>query len=698
MDARLVSVNGVKKIQINGEVFEPIAFRSFWPAAHTTRRFHETGMRLMTVFPTGILCSLKVPYSQFGEVWVGEGAYDWQALRKQMDQFVQNAPDAYFALMLQLDTRDWFLKDHPEAGDSFFQIANAAGWDLWREQASQYIRDMLDYLDREYPEKIYSVFVCAGSTCEWINRMPVTYQNPVKKRAFAAWTGGRETPSDEALERASHGMFRDPAQDQAALDYWRFHNEIVADAICHFAKVVKEHSARRLLVGCFYGYVQYCAGGPTASGHQAAHRVFACPDVDMIFSPATYVHRGLESTSGEQLPADSVILNGKLYFCEIDNTAFPANGNPYAQVLQTYAHRRHKSLEETIHYSRREAALTLSRGVAYWWFDMFGGWYDDDRLMAALQKIRQATGRVYAGPVRPVAEVAVLLDGIVAVGDAEFHRASSEWQRHGHHNDPAYANVILHVVFRDDYPPLPGVETLIADEGEALSLPLPGEEPVPEELEELQHYALLRLLRKSSEAQKLYKALGLHGGLDAFVSAFIDNYSRKRRRPAHSGEELASLAESFSRSAIHGELERIISANGHDDAEGGNRARAELAIPDIMQGMMKARIAGEGAQLRRELIINAVLPMALCLAGEEARINLFLWFWSTPAPSKYGILSRRYPSMPQNFVWQQQGMLEYMKEHGRKVNIMKDAVAEYGFGEVLSFYRLGRAPFREEEE
>jgi len=410
MDARLVSVNGVKKIQINGEVFEPIAFRSFWPAAHTTRRFHETGMRLMTVFPTGILCSLKVPYSQFGEVWVGEGAYDWQALRKHMDQFVENAPDAYFALMLQLDTRDWFLKDHPEAGDSFFQIANAAGWDLWREQASQYIRDMLDYLDREYPEKIYSVFVCAGSTCEWINRMPVTYQNPVKKRAFAAWTGGRETPSDEALERASHGMFRDPAQDQAALDYWRFHNEIVADAICHFAKVVKEHSARRLLVGCFYGYVQYCAGGPTASGHQAAHRVFACPDVDMIFSPATYVHRGLESTSGEQLPADSVILNGKLYFCEIDNTAFPANGNPYAQVLQTYAHRRHKSLEETIHYSRREAALTLSRGGAYWWFDMFGGWYDDDRLMAELQKIRRATGRVYAGPVRPVAEVAVLLD------------------------------------------------------------------------------------------------------------------------------------------------------------------------------------------------------------------------------------------------------------------------------------------------
>lgn len=43
-------------------------------------------------------------------------------------------------------------------------------------------------------------------------------------------------------------------------------------------------------------------------------------------------------------------------------------------------------------------------------------------------------------------------------------------------------------------------------------------------------------------------------------------------------------------------------------------------------------------------------------------------------------------------------MLEYIKEHGRRTNIVSEAMKSYNFAEVLGFYRLGKAPFQNEFE
>lgn len=42
------------------------------------------------------------------------------------------------------------------------------------------------------------------------------------------------------------------------------------------------------------------------------------------------------------------------------------------------------------------------------------------------------------------------IDGIQWVGNVEIHCQSSDWKKHGHHNDPAYQNIILHVVYDYD--------------------------------------------------------------------------------------------------------------------------------------------------------------------------------------------------------------------------------------------------------
>ncbi|MDX1429699.1 MAG: DUF2851 family protein [Rhodothermales bacterium] len=44
----------------------------------------------------------------------------------------------------------------------------------------------------------------------------------------------------------------------------------------------------------------------------------------------------------------------------------------------------------------------------------------------------------------------VQIDGVDWVGDVEVHKSSEEWYRHGHHRDPRYNSVILHVTLVAD--------------------------------------------------------------------------------------------------------------------------------------------------------------------------------------------------------------------------------------------------------
>ena len=54
----------------------------------------------------------------------------------------------------------------------------------------------------------------------------------------------------------------------------------------------------------------------------------------------------------------------------------------------------------------------------------------------------------HAGP--DFTNVRVGIGDTLWVGCVEIHLRSSDWERHGHHTDPAYNNVVLHVVYQHD--------------------------------------------------------------------------------------------------------------------------------------------------------------------------------------------------------------------------------------------------------
>ncbi|WP_373811573.1 DUF2851 family protein [Porphyromonas loveana] len=131
----------------------------------------------------------------------------------------------------------------------------------------------------------------------------------------------------------------------------------------------------------------------------------------------------------------------------------------------------------------------------------------------------------------------VRVGNLLWAGNVEIHRRSSDWLRHGHHLDPAYDNVVLHVVETDDCPiphRLSGehipvctmqVDSRVWESAHfMLQAPtLPGCSERLHELSPLEAHAWMdalvveRLERKAAEVDRLYTSTAMDWNATAYI-------------------------------------------------------------------------------------------------------------------------------------------------------------------------------------
>ena len=203
MNVKLTRHLGRLKVDINGKLYEPLSFKSFRPNSNNVSEFYSAGVRLFSVLTTGLTSALGVPYSLFGESWVGEGEYDFSAIDRQMDMFLKNAPDAYFAPMIQIDTRDWYLEEHPDKPNSFTHLSQIAHDEEWRLAAAEYMKAAIRHCEEKYGERIYGYFLLGGTTTEWFSHRDEEASHPIKEAGYRKWTGDDSAclPSLERFNR-----------------------------------------------------------------------------------------------------------------------------------------------------------------------------------------------------------------------------------------------------------------------------------------------------------------------------------------------------------------------------------------------------------------------------------------------------------------------------------------------------------------
>lgn len=283
----------------------------------------------------------------------------------------------------------------------------------------------------------------------------------------------------------------------------------------------------------------------------------------------------------------------------------------------------------------------------------------------------------YEGP--DFQDMAVLHEGTVHIGAGEFHRRASDWYDHGHDHNRAYGSLLLHIVLVDDLPMSVAKWTLVLDRDEILrglrSFRGSGKRATIDlPVEELQHHALLRLLRMTAEADALVQRLGIAEACRAMASVWFERLSRRRHRPFPEG-----LLHMLRQHLPYAPLGLLAMEQAMIDPS--------VLIPSIGHAEQTS-IAGEGRMLRRELFVNAILPVCCATADDARRIVLLQWYWGADSVHSYGALRRRFPSIPQAYVWQQQGLLEFMRHHGTRTSVCSDVIRGYGLADTLGFLRL----------
>lgn len=246
--------------------------------------------------------------------------------------------------------------------------------------------------------------------------------------------------------------------------------------------------------------------------------------------------------------------------------------------------------------------------------------------------------------------IVAIINGIYSIIDGEVHLDALDWVRHRHGSDPNYQKVKLHFVHNNPDLHLPGLINISSREllGYPASPELAAE--ITHHDEGLQDNALLRLKRKSSLAESKINALGFETALAAMLTDFLQRFVCDLKRFPHkvnSPEGLAPDTISQAKEFLHSCRLQYLKAGSLFQYFATNHTKF-------------------GKSLSKELFLNVIFPLALVIANQSNKAQLMAWFWSEKAFQKYGKLTRRFKNAPQEYLWQQQGMLEYIYSNSPK--------------------------------
>ena len=417
---------GVPTLFINGEPQPALAYMTYFQENNEYESFTLAGYELFSLpvfFSTRGINTLSniSPFEQ--GIFEIKGEPNFEIFDQNIETILEQNSNAYILPRMNISMPTWWEEENPtevnitEDGESKRESFYS---EKWRKDAGELVLQFIKHINQsDYRDRILGYQIACGNTEEWFHFDLNGGIGPAAERGFEAFI--KQMYPDEVGDYDGLPKFKsDNEVITDDLHHWRFLefcSLAVADAISYFSGLVKEATNYQLIVGTFYGYGLEVYN--SLYGTHALNYLLDNENIDFFCSPNSYQFQRKAGIDWPDMTVtDSMKLHNKFYFAECDIrtslTKWINDSREGAALEGTYNSELWfgpKTIEDSLQLIRKTFTRQLIKGNGLWWFDMWGGWFENETIMEEMKAYEEiATVALHDKKRESVAKVAVFTD------------------------------------------------------------------------------------------------------------------------------------------------------------------------------------------------------------------------------------------------------------------------------------------------
>ncbi|WP_457790642.1 hypothetical protein [Anaeromassilibacillus sp. SJQ-5] len=443
IEAKLVTVNGVPRMVIDGRQTEPIMMSAMYGYDNPEATLHEiklAGENGTDIVRTVVNFDVSAPESSIPA-----------AVDGMMKQVLEQNPDALIVMGFGVTAAAYRLPGGDAAFDHFRdqtgkqEMFCSLASEAWIDQACRASKALVEYVLSvpDYAGRVIGYQPCAGSAGEWFG--PLFWEgsidhSPANTAGFRAslkakygtdaalrdaWGDGNvsldtaEIPDgipgsglSETRNPLNYTLILTP-ENQVYTDYEDYYSGMLASRIAALCGAIKEASGRRSLTMTYFGY--HSEVRAPFSGSFGLYRLLESPDVDILAGPVSYADRNEGGIGAFMSPVSSIHAAGKMWIDEGDyRTPFQTSPGFAPGGTQTGVGDSMpfiQTAEQAYEVLKRQIGKGMVYGSGTWWLDLvYRGWFDDETFWKVNAEAQRAYAAYAAYQSGAGPEVAVVYD------------------------------------------------------------------------------------------------------------------------------------------------------------------------------------------------------------------------------------------------------------------------------------------------